>query len=103
MVYCDNYMTVRISQVAEVAHDGEALLFLTHISGAKNQTRYQNTPELLQAYAVIQEMVVKQETGKGMQQHAADGTMVVPPATGPGPGGGSQSNLSLVDDSEEPS
>lgn len=94
MVYCDNYMTVRISQVAEVAHDAESLLFLTHISGAKNQTRYQKTPELLQAYAVIQDMLVKHETGKGMQQHADDGTMIMPPQSSP--------EIKLVD-SEEPS
>lgn len=98
MVYCDNYMSVRISAIAEVAHNGQDILFLTHLSGAKNQTKYQTSAELLGAYRTVQAMLVHQETGKSIEEHEADGTIQKALA---GEGAqGAEAGLSLVKPSE---
>jgi hypothetical protein len=68
-------MTVRISAIAEVAHDGQSILYLTHKSGAKNQTRYANQAELIQAYRTVQAMLVQHETGKSIEEHETEGTI----------------------------
>jgi hypothetical protein len=92
-------MTVRISVVAEVAHDGANILYLTHLSGAKNQTRYENSKELFQAYATIQSMLVQQETGKSIQEHKEEGTVIAPEPVAT-PEDEPESKLSLVNPPE---
>jgi len=68
MVYFDKYMSVRISSIAEVAHDGESILYITHHSGARSQTRYEDLNGLVAAYQSIQSMLVKHETGKSIDE-----------------------------------
>lgn len=93
MVYCDNYMTVVIADIAEIGHNGQDSLYITHHSGTRNQTRYQNPQELLQAYTLISRMIVQLNTGKSMEEHTAEGTTVTVETGGDGPQG-----LSLVDE-----
>jgi len=97
MVYCDNYMTVVIEQIAEVGHNGQDSLYITHRSGVRNQTVYRTPEEVAQAYSLISNMIVSLNTGKSIAQHATDGTTVSPAMGDPeGPTDGAQGGLSLV-------
>lgn len=75
MVYCDSYMSVVIASIAEVGHDGEMSLFITHRSGTRNQTAYETPEALLKAYQLIQEMLVQYNTGKTIADHIKQGSI----------------------------
>jgi hypothetical protein len=75
MVYCDNYMSVVIASIAEVGHDGQQNLYITHRSGIRNQTAYGSPQDLLKAYGLIQSMLVQCNTGKTIDEHNAAGTV----------------------------
>jgi hypothetical protein len=76
MVYSDQYITIVISEIAEIGNDGQANLFTTYKSGATSKTVYRTPEELAQVFGLIQAMVVKHNTGKTPEEHAVDGTMV---------------------------
>ena len=71
MVYCDNFITIVVSEIAEVGHDEKEFLFVCYKSGAQTKTRYAQSSDLLQAYSLLQSMLVAHNTGKSMEEHNA--------------------------------
>ena len=80
MVYGDQWMSVVIASIAEIGHDGEANLWITHRSGVRNQTGYGSTEELMSAYNLIQNMLVQYNTGLSIQENIEKGTVTNPTA-----------------------